>query len=146
MGRKVGEENCGEKSIIRKPFSDIKQNRDLSNKERPSRKTSLPQYLIKTETVGKKNCPVHGEEKLSAFGKSSGPLGAPSLIRRNSINLGRINTVKCNSNISNRRPKHSTNLPKNHIQDNTIVTTSEKDKFKRGPGQWSVRGTKMGTK
>merc|ERR1711892_1470339 len=107
MVRKGRGGNGWENSIRRKPFADINQNSHLNSRERTSRKTFLPgpQYVIKTETVGVKNCPVHGKEKFTVLGKSSGPLAAPSLIRRNSINLGRIKPVKSNFNQSNGRPK-----------------------------------------
>ena len=64
------------------------------------------QYVIQTETVGAKNCPVHGEGKVRqhwlyvkiifVLFKSSlslEPLLAPSLIKRSSVTSGKTNSL-----------------------------------------------------
>merc|ERR1719481_1918826 len=131
----LGERAGGEDKVCRAEHKEtrqfqVKPDRRSQGSTRWSSQGHGPWYLLRTETVGVKSCPVHGEGEGGRASKkpltSSHGLSTPAMLA--SLPGNKTSTLE-----PGRRPKH-------HSLPAKPGASSGTPSLSKGPGQWSVRG------
>lgn len=107
-------------------IENVKKSRALTNKLRASRSLSAPgsQYLVKTETVGLRLCPMHGDKEdkpqrvtTDKYWVLSGSPESPRLVRSNSDSWGRAHRYIGDYSQGRGRPRHRVQSSTQTVRD-----------------------------